>query len=283
MVLFMHQSYYYIKKRLHKWGEEAERTAIAKHLLSEVIGLSTASLYAGVGGELSPECYEQIDSIIDRLLKNEPLQYILGEAVFYGRSYKVNPGVLIPRPETAELVEWVVNTYRGEEARILDIGTGSGCIAISIAKELPATCVEAWDISMPALEVAKENAQRHKVKVLLKQVDICNPTEFSPSSFHCIVSNPPYITAAEKAEMEAHVLDWEPHIALFAPDGDALCFYRAIAEQARTLLLPQGSLFFEINAEYATEVVKLLESLSYRDIIIRKDIYGKDRMVKAIK
>ena len=226
----------------------------------------------------------------------EPVQYVLGVAEFGGRQFRVAPGVLIPRPETLELCQWVQEERKEERLRvgerslgmrgerrgitILDIGTGSGCIACTLAAELPVAQVTAWDISEAALSVARENAKRTNVHVSFEQVDALN-IPLTPDKWDIIISNPPYICEQERAAMERHVLDYEPSLALFVPDDDPLLFYRAIADYARQSLTAGGSLFFEINPLYAEQLKSLLSAMSYHHIEVRDDQYGKPRMIKV--
>lgn len=240
------------------------------------------------------------ESILEslQLLKQEkPIQYIIGETEFYGLKFKVNPSVLIPRPETEELVAWIIGCHsehfdcaqhglrEASQIRILDIGTGSGCIAISLAKNLQNAKVYALDVSKKALEVAKENVRLNEVNVEFIQADIlrdCHAELVSASQkFDIIVSNPPYVRELEKNMMKPNVLDNEPHLALFVKDADPLLFYRAIGEFAKTTLKKNGQLFFEINEYLGKETVTLLEQQNYKNIELRKDIFEKDRMVKA--
>ena len=227
---------------------------------------------------------EQLNDIIARLQQGEPLQYIEGKAPFCGMNFKVQPGVLIPRPETAELVEWITHDFTTQNARILDLGTGSGCIAISLSKKLPQATVEACDISTEALSVAKENNEQNNANVEFFHHDILDRATPLPHSYNMLVSNPPYIKQSEAKDMEEHVTEWEHHTALFVPDDDALRFYRAIAEIGQTeALLPGGSIYVEINQALGKETVDLFESYGYKEIELRKDIYGNDRMVKGVK
>ena len=219
--------------------------------------------------------------MIRRLQKNEPIQYIIGIENFGGLTFEVNPNVLIPRPETQELVAWIVEDCQsGKSVRILDIGTGSGCIPVTLAKQLSEAEVESWDISEGALEVASRNCERNGVKVLLRQKDVLN-AEPEGKLYDVIVSNPPYITNKEKVDMEANVLDWEPSLALFVPDEDPLLFYRKIARLGCEILKEGGSLYFEINRAYGQETALMLNELGYNQIELKKDSWGNDRMIKA--
>ena len=219
-----------------------------------------------------------------RLADQEPIQYILGDTEFYGLPFEVTVDTLIPRPETEELVTWVIDDYNSGEndLQILDIGTGSGCIAISIAKHVKKATVTAYDISEKALKVAKRNATQNEVTVQFEMVDILQASSLS-KSFDIIVSNPPYVRELEKEEMKPNVLDNEPHTALFVSDTDPLVFYRKIGQLAFDNLSIDGSLFFEINQYLSEETKQLLQEIGFTEVIIRKDMFGNDRMVKAIR
>lgn len=219
-----------------------------------------------------------------RLANQEPIQYILGNTEFYGLPFEVTRDTLIPRPETEELVTWIVDDYKlgKRELQILDIGTGSGCIAISIAKHIEKAIVTAYDISEKAIEVAKRNATQNEVTIAFNKVDILQTNSFS-KPFDVIVSNPPYVRELEKEEMKPNVLDNEPHTALFVSDTDPLIFYRKIGQLAFDNLSPAGSLFFEINQYLSKETKQLLQEIGFADVRIRKDLFGNDRMVKAIR
>ena len=265
-------SYEELWKPLTKLYDAREAKAIARLVLEDRFGLTMADVLCGKTGDDAV-----LRHIQQRLLQGEPVQYVLGVAEFGGRQFRVAPGVLIPRPETLELCQWV------EEERgitILDIGTGSGCIACTLAAELPEAQVTAWDISEAALSVARENAKRTNVHVSFEQVDALN-IPLTPDKWDIIISNPPYVCEQERAAMERHVLDYEPSLALFVPDDDPLLFYRAIADYARQSLTAGGSLFFEINPLYAEQLKSLLSAMSYHHIEVRDDLYGKPRMIKA--
>ena len=216
-------------------------------------------------------------------LKNEiPVQYLLGTTSFYDLNFEVNKNVLIPRPETEELVEWIVQDNKKSEnsIKILDIGTGSGCIAISLAKNIPNSKITAIDISEKALKIAQKNAIKNNVAVTFLKKNIIKISNLE-QIFDIIVSNPPYVRNLEKNEIKKNVLDYEPHLALFVDDDDALIFYRTIATLALKNLSENGRLYFEINQFLGLETVQLLEKLGYKNIELRKDIYGNDRMIKA--
>jgi release factor glutamine methyltransferase len=226
----------------------------------------------------------QIGDILTRLLAHEPIQYILGETEFYGLKFNVSSGVLIPRAETEELVDWIVSEERENCNSLLDIGTGSGCIPISIDKNLQLERVEGWDISDDALKIAESNAARNQSKVRFSRQDIFHPTGIAKrSKWDVIVSNPPYVLMEESDLMERNVVDFEPHVALFVSDNDPLIFYQAIAQFAAAHLQHHGSLYFEINERMGDQTAFLLKENGFNDIIIRKDLQGKDRMVKAKK
>jgi release factor glutamine methyltransferase len=219
-----------------------------------------------------------VDPYIHRINTHEPIQYILGQADFYGRPFLVNPSVLIPRQETELLVQEIINHTKSRKAplTILDIGTGSGCIAISLALELNCN-VTALDVSLPSLTVARENAARLKASVNFSKTDILK--EQLPEKYDIIVSNPPYISLAEKQSMKRNVLDYEPHTALFPVGVDTLIFYRVIAKQAQTALKSGGSLWFEINEHYAKEICEIMKASGFESVTVLKDWSGKDRVV----
>jgi release factor glutamine methyltransferase len=222
--------------------------------------------------------------ILEQLKKEIPIQYLLGTTHFYGLEFEVNKNVLIPRPETEELVEWIIQSRKLEAGskslKILDIGTGSGCIAISLAKNLPDAHVFAIDISENALATAKRNAIKNDVNVTFIQKNILETSDLE-QQFDIIVSNPPYVRNLEKHEIKKNVLDNEPHLALFVDDNDALLFYRKISELAQRNLTPNGQLFFEINQYLGKETQELVQNLGFKNVELRQDIYGNDRIVKG--
>jgi len=224
---------------------------------------------------------EKWNSVLVQLEQYRPIQYIFGKAHFYGMDFEVNENTLIPRPETEELVEWIIHENRSRGAlKILDIGTGSGCIAISLAKNLPGAEVYAIDVSEKALDVARRNAIHNNVKVhfILKDILVA---ETLPETFDVVVSNPPYVRELEKAEIRPNVLEYEPHLALFVEDSDPLLFYRKIALLAKINLPKNGRLYFEINQYLGNETAEMLESYAFKNVILRKDLYGNDRMMGA--
>jgi release factor glutamine methyltransferase len=225
------------------------------------------------------------ERVLAELKKEKPIQYILGETEFYSLPFLVNENTLIPRPETEELVEWILKSTKYElqstKLRILDVGTGSGCIAISLAKNLPNAQVFAIDVSEKAMLIAKKNAEINNVKINFIHADILKIDSFDqlPTQFDIIVSNPPYVRNLEKFEIKPNVLEYEPHLALFVEDTDALLFFRKIAEFAKKNLSEKGKLFFEINQYLGRETIELLERLGFKNIELRNDIYGNDRMI----
>ncbi|HEY9168750.1 MAG TPA: peptide chain release factor N(5)-glutamine methyltransferase [Lutibacter sp.] len=243
--------------------------------------LSRIQLALGHNFELNNDDLDFLKNALLKLKNQIPIQYIVGETTFYGLLFKVDKNVLIPRPETEELVEWIVQNHKKDEfIKILDVGTGSGCIAISLAKNLPNAEVSAIDISAEALNVAKNNANFNKVKVNFINTDMLT-LEKLENDFDIIVSNPPYVRELEKAQMQQNVLCNEPHIALFVENENPLLFYDKIAELAKKHLTNNGVLYFEINQYLGLETVELLKSKGFKHIELKKDIYGLDRMVKC--
>lgn len=269
---------------------EGEAKAVALLMMEKVCGMTTTEVLINEPkGEMHRE---ELLAMVQRIAEGEPVQYVLGEADFCGMSIKVRPGVLIPRKETEELVNWIVESLHSNcqpstfNCQLLDIGTGSGCIAVALAKKMEGAEVEAWDVSEVALQVAKENAERNDVEVKVRKVDVLSTVNCPLSavnSYDVVVSNPPYICEEEKKEMERNVAEHEPELALFVPNESPLLFYRKIALLGCSILAEGGRLFFEINRRFGAEVVRLLEEMGYRDVELRKDQFGNDRMVKAIK
>lgn len=232
--------------------------------------------------ELSAEEIVSWNAVLQQLEQQQPIQYIFGHTHFYGLDFNVNSHTLIPRPETEELVEWIIHENKGRgQIKILDIGTGSGCIAVSLAKNLPDALVFAVDVSEEALKVAKSNALANNVNVTLIQQDIL-AAETLPGNFDIIVSNPPYVRNLEKAELKQNVLHYEPHLALFVEDNDPLIFYNKIAALAKANLPANGKLYFEINQYLGNETLQMLIKFGFANVILKKDMYGNDRMVSAI-
>jgi release factor glutamine methyltransferase len=265
--------------------DQPEIDSIKYLAISDVTSLSKAQLRAFTDQELTTEQTDKLTEIIQRLQTGEPIQYVLGHTEFYGLPFNVNPSVLIPRPETEELVEWVLNSIneRNEHETVLDIGTGSGCIPITIKKHLPNAEVSAIDISKTALLTAQQNAELNAVEVNFIEADILKPVLMPDTKYSVLISNPPYVTKSEKAEMHINVLAHEPHLALFVEDNDPLIFYRAVADFALTNLESNGLLFFEINENLGRETINLLQEKGFKNIELRQDMRGKDRMIKATR
>lgn len=262
---------------------EGEAKAMMRLIFHHLKGWGMTELAIHADNPVSDYLQSSVAKIIERLKTKEPLQYILGEAYFYGMNLKVTPATLIPRPETAELVDFIVKDY-GElkDLRVLDVGTGSGAIAIALARNLPFSDVSAIDISADAIAVAKENASNMRASVNFRQADVFkfNP---KPDSLDIIVSNPPYIDESEKTAMDANVLDYEPHSALFVPDDNPLLFYKAIADIAVDALMKGGGLYFEINPRHADEMVAMLQTKGFVNIRSHRDISGKIRFIDCRK
>jgi len=252
----------------------AEAKEMAWWIAEETTGLSRSQLLSGCK---DTTIFPNVQTIIERLLHFEPIQYIFGHTLWCGLDLKVSPATLIPRPETGELVETIHNSqFTNHNCRMLDVGTGSGCIAIALKKRHPEWEVTGVDISEEAIEVAKENAVRNGVEVRFEKMDIFSDEIEGIGTFDIVVSNPPYICEKEKEGMRRNVLDFEPGTALFVPDEDPLKFYRRIAS-----LHLGKQLYFEINEAYPQELKALLEELGYKDIQITQDIYGKDRIIEG--
>lgn len=260
----------------------SESAALAKWILTEVFHFSTMELYAGKDITFPTNDWDRLENIISRLRQFEPIQYIIGRTYFCGLSLEVTPDVLIPRPETEELVDWIASNHSESGLRILDIGTGSGCIPIALAHKMNSPQIASWDISAKALAVAKKNAALHHAAIEFRQVDILQQTVPS-GTFDILISNPPYIAEKEKIDMSRNVLDWEPSLALFVHNDDPLLFYRKIAQAGRQLLSSKGHLYFEINRAYGEATAALLHHLGYQNIELQKDLSGNDRMIKATK
>ena len=286
--------------------DAGEAQAIVRTVLDVEYGMTLTDIICGKVNELSSDEERNLEEIITRLQNGEPVQYVLGEADFAGRTFHVEPGVLIPRPETAELCQWIeedVSSLKADERKqILDICTGSGCIAITLGLTIPNSEITGWDISEDALRIAQGNVEMLKAGnvrieyqdalMLPKAAEAEEAAEISEATksesslskgWNVIVSNPPYICEKEKADMEKNVLEHEPSIALFVPDEDPLKFYRAIAEYASSALKPEGALYFEINPIYEKETREMLEELGFKDIETKEDAFGKKRMMKAKK
>ena len=272
----------YIRRKLQGRYDPREAGNLYRIICCEILGQQTVDYYLGKDIILSVKEEQELESILARLHNFEPIQYILGEARFLGRTFRVTPGVLIPRPETEELVEMMLKEL-SPVSRVLDVGTGSGCIAISLAKELPESQVTAWDVSGEALSIAAANSKALQASVRFEQRDVLTYEPCVADCYDVIVSNPPYVTEAEKQEMEHNVLDWEPSLALFVPDTDPLRFYRRIAVLGLEMLTSGGKLYFEINRAFGKDTVAMLCETGYRAVRLQKDISHNDRFVIAEK
>lgn len=271
------------KSRLASHYDDKESKAMTEIIFEEILKMNPVDVILRKDNEISDFIYDKIQKVVDRLLNDEPIQYIFGKTIFYGAEIKVTPDVLIPRPETEELVDIIVKKWDSvSDLSVLDLCTGSGCIAVSLARVLKFPVVKAVDISPRAIAVAKENASHQRVKVDFEVADVL--TEKLPHDMYdIIVSNPPYITQEERKSMAANVLRYEPSGALFVPDDDPMIFYRAIASLAKDSLKSGGMLYFELNPLFHDEVDHLLVSLGFSDVEILRDMAGKNRFGIAIK
>ena len=276
----MNVSVSHIRRALQESYSVQEAANLSRIVCCEMLGQTTIDYYLGKDIILSSKEMQKLNGILARLLNFEPIQYIQGTARFLERSYHVAPGVLIPRPETEELVEVMLREIPSD-ARILDIGTGSGCIAISLSKTFPNAKVTAWDVSEDALCIARRNNDDLQASVCFVKQDVLAWRGDGGQCYDVIVSNPPYITESEKQEMERNVLDWEPFSALFVPNNDPLLFHRRIGELGRMMLVDGGRLYFEINRAYGEATAMMLCGQGYTGIRILKDISGNDRFVIA--
>lgn len=278
-----------VTKTLSSVYDQHEARTLSFMLLEHLFNVSRVDILADKDTTFSAFQRNQLQGMLDRLVKHEPIQYVLGETEFYGLTLEVGPGVLIPRPETEELVEWVVTDLDGivPSPSIADVCTGSGCIALALASRLPSAMVRATDISEEALTIARRNADRCSLPIDIRQADALGDTPFGDEDttssilFDAVVSNPPYIRQSERANMEANVLEYEPELALFVPDQSPLLFYEAIARAAMSRLKPSGALYFEINSGLGPQTLGMLANLGYVATELRKDAYGNDRMIKA--
>lgn len=268
-----------LKSGLAGVAEPQEIQAMIRVVCEDVFNQDPVDVALRQESELPDFAQSRITDIVARLQRHEPLQYIVGNALFHGHRFKVTPAVLIPRPETEQLVDLIIDENTGSDLRVLDMGTGSGCIAISLARALKFAQVDALDVSRDALAVARENAAALKVKVRLFESDMLAPQP--AARYDIIVSNPPYICWSEREMMERNVKDYEPGQALFVPDNDPLLFYKAIAPYAAQSLEGGGKLYLEINQRYGNEVKQLLESSGFDEVRIVEDSYGKARFATA--
>jgi len=260
-----------------------EAGAMASILMQNVLGLSRADVVMKGDENIDAGKLRFLNDVLTRLKNEEPLQYILGRTEFYGLDILLNPDVLIPRSETEELIAWVLNTVNTETPKILDFGTGSGCIPLALKKNLPKSKITGVDKSQKALKLAKKNARSLNLDVEFLAFDILRDAPSKMGTVDVVVSNPPYVRFSEREKMTSNVLKYEPHMALFVKDEDPLIFYRKIADIGKQILKESGLLFFEINEEFGNEILSLLRDKGYENTELRKDLNGKDRMVKALK
>lgn len=271
-----------LRERLKSEYGEGESRDMVRLIFHALKGWNTTQLIVHGDSEASEWLQQKSSEIVERIEKGEPVQYILGEAYFYGMDFKVTPDVLIPRPETAELVDMIVNQNRASDLRVLDIGTGSGAIAVALARNLMFPQITAMDISSEAIAVARENASRlHAgIRFVREDIFVYDP---QPDSFDIIVSNPPYVTESEKMAMSRNVLDYEPSVALFVKDDTPLIYYSRIAEISRRALSPGGKIYFEINPLFADQLKSMLISCGFVDVSLSKDSYNRIRFASARK
>lgn len=271
-----------IRNRLSKVFDSRELQQVTSILLDQ-FGISRVQSIAYPDTKISQTDYELLVGQLKRLETGEPIQYVLGNEWFMGRSFSVCPDVLIPRPETEELVQLVCDRCKVDAPRILDVGTGSGCIAVSLAKMMPGSQLTALDVSERAIEVARANAVRNDASVNFVCKSIFDDDlPFAPASLDVVVSNPPYVTESDKLQMHSNVLDFEPHLALFVPDSDPLVFYRRIAQLSTVWLKQGGMLFFEINERFGEATRQMLETMQYSNVEVHNDFYQRNRMVSAL-
>jgi release factor glutamine methyltransferase len=270
----------FIRKELAGIYSPEETDSLIFLIFEKMKGYSRTRFLLAKDETLEKDETEQFLKIVDRLKKHEPIQYILGQTEFYGLPFYTPPGVLIPRGETEELVQWIIQENKFKEPTILDIGTGTGCIAISLRKNIPDSMVWACDISPVCIETARKNAELNRAEVAILEYNILNRTpEINFSELDVIVSNPPYVREFEKKQMEKNVLEYEPELALFVPNDSPLIFYERIADFALVHLKNSGKLYFEINEAFGNEYVEMLRLKGFSDIVLKKDLHGKDRMI----
>ena len=272
----------FIKKELGEGYPEREIESLTRILFEEIVHIPGSELNLDPARPLDPGQVQQMREAVAQLRRNKPIQYVLGYADFFGMRFRVTPAVLIPRPETEELVQWVVEDHRDAAPRILDVGTGSGCIAVALKKNLPDATVFATDISTNALRIAAENAETNRAEVHFIQHDV--ETHFAgdkTGKLDIIVSNPPYVPFSEKEGMHPNVTEFEPPEALFVPDRHLFKFYSLIAQAGHYFLIKGGMIYFEIHEKFGDRIKELLASQGYGDIVLRQDINGKDRMIRC--
>lgn len=280
--LSIKQLNYLVRQSLQGIYPDVEINSLINLIYEKVVNLKKTDILLNEDRVLDTKTADQILQITQQLKQQIPIQYIFGSAYFYDLTLEVDPNVLIPRQETEELVDWIIRENNKPELRILDIGTGSGCIAIALAKNLPKATTDAMDVDPKTLEITTKNATKNGVTV---NPLLCNilDEQLEVQPYDLIVSNPPYVLHSEKTKMHKNVLEHEPEKALFVPDDQSLIFYRKIADFAQKNLKNKGSLYFEINERKGTEIKELLSDSGFVNIILKKDINGKDRMIKATK
>lgn len=283
----MQQIIHNIRHELRGLYTHSELSTLIRIILEEVFSINYTGIDYDKINNLSSSELSKVEDIISRLKMSEPIQYILGKTEFYGLSFKVTKDVLIPRPETEELVEWILSENSIKQLTILDIGTGSGCIAVTLAKKLPKAEVHAWDISEKALKVAIENARLNDVTVNFMKQDVLSLNNIQQlisqrEKYDVIVSNPPYIMESERETMDKNVLLYEPHEALFVADKNPLLFYDIISSLAKELLKDNGVIYFEINRSFGNDITRMLLEKGYKSVELRKDISGNTRMIRGV-
>jgi len=271
------------REQLRDIYPEQEIDSIHSLVIERILGLSRADRVLRASESIEREKELELLDILERLKLEEPIQYILGKTEFYGLELTLNPHVLIPRPETEELVRWILDSTENKAPRILDLGTGSGCIPLALKNELPKAAVFGVDKSIEALDLARHNSKMLHLDVEFRRFDILKDSLPESEFFDILVSNPPYVRFSERVYMKANVLKYEPEMALFVTDADPLIFYRRIIEIGSTHLSDKGLLFFEINEEYGQEILELLRDKGYAEIELRRDLNGRERMIKARK
>jgi release factor glutamine methyltransferase len=271
----------HIEKELTGLYPKTEVKAFTRLILEHVCGLSFTEQVLLRKQKLNERHKKAVYAVVDRLKNYEPVQYILGETEFFGLKLKVTPAVLIPRPETEELAHWIAETALPEKPAVIDMGTGSGCLALAIKKQFPQAQVSATDVSAEALKVARENAALNDLDVHFFQSDMLQWGKYAWDEYDVVVSNPPYVRESEKTAMFANVLKYEPESALFVPDANPLLFYREIASFAQTYLKKTGWLFFEINENLGEEMIQMLEHSGFTSVELKKDVFGKNRMARC--
>lgn len=283
-ILTIGAAFYVLKQELERIYDASEAAAIAHEVLEYITGLGKLQRISAKDEQLTMEQLELFNNARSRLMTGEPLQYVTGIQWFMGKPFQVNKHVLIPRPETEELVQWIADEHKTKTGiSILDIGTGSGCIPISLKLKLSHALVTSCDISTDALTIAQSNARKLEADVQFVELDFLHETQWAHlKKFDVIVSNPPYIPKSEEASLDKNVRDFEPGMALFVPDNDALLFYRKIAMFGKTHLKPEGAIYCELHRDYAKATQVMFEQMGYASVVLKKDMHGNDRMLKAM-